>query len=593
HAALGVLHCGEALGGENISTKARFVSNHLGQSPPPWSLRPYRVDGSLTAQSEEPIIRAAQWERWGSLVGKEDASTSTLRRKEMESERNVGLLHGLAPGKLSELCLMHLTRLLDLDGEKFQAFAFNKNVKRCSLISPFKKKEKRDSDGISTENVSLIYRLISFLRKPEILKEVGLFRKTGNICRQRQLKEWLAAHPEELTNPVNFTAHDCANVLKSTLAELPQPLLTGRHFEAYRQASEFPEKGLADAEQRQLKVMQLLMLLLPRENAVLVELLMSLLHQVASEPNNKMTATALATMFAPHMMCCRKAEAEELRKDAAIATKAVTFMIEHSQELFKIPADLSLDVARCIQSIKEQSEDGQLTPLKEKKDEDVSPVRTVISYAHNPSNGESGPQTDTQMALAELCAHVQSMPECARKKKLLKQFNQVNLTPKTKGKHSRSKTLSSSIKAIDIEEQSTDKATIITCGNALSAADTNLCKKLSYDCEDDVQPTPATSSKGSLGQNDKCRRRRRHSNEEAECTPPKVECMGKENIACQTLKEDKKGQERVKGQKEKKGRSPLPSSENEISYLQVEMRQNKFPLTTRQMALVSPVRHRA
>lgn len=38
-------------------------------------------------------------------------------------------------------------------------------------------------------------------------------------------------------SPNHFTAHDCANVLKTLLAELPNPLLTERHFEAYRQAN--------------------------------------------------------------------------------------------------------------------------------------------------------------------------------------------------------------------------------------------------------------------------------------------------------------------------------------------------------------------
>lgn len=550
------------------------------------------------------------------------ASTSTLRVKEMESERNVGLLHGLAPGKLSELCLMHLTRMLDLDGEKFHSFALNSRAtKRSSLISPFRKKEKRDSEGISTENVSLIFRLITFLRKPEILQEVGLFRKTGNISRQRQLKEWLTSHPEELTNPVTFSAHDCANVLKSTLAELPEPLLTGKHFEAYRQASEFTERGLPEAEQRQLKVIQLLMLLLPRENAVLVELLMSLLHQVATEPCNKMTATALATMFAPHLMCCRKSEPEELKREAAIATRSVTFMIEHATDLFKIPADLAFDVQRYVKNLKEQAEDGPLTPVVEKKGEDVSPVRTVVSYAYNPSSGDSDTQTDTQLALAELCAHVQSMPECARKKKLLKQFNHVILTPtpKTKSKHSRSKTLSSSIKKhlpifnrhkrrasnesivaieqprwgivdINIDEESNDKATIITCGQPLITPDSDLCKKLSYD--DDTRPTPERSRVASKPQNNQ-RRRRRRSSGEADCTPPKLGCIDKENIVCQPSPGSSKGKERVKGRKERDIKSPLPSSENEISYLHVQLRQNKFPLSARQLAVVSPLRHRA
>lgn len=56
------------------------------------------------------------------------------------------------------------------------------------------------------------------------LCQEGIFRKTGSVSRQQELKFLI-----NQLKPVNlddFTAHDVASVLKSILADLPEPLLT-------------------------------------------------------------------------------------------------------------------------------------------------------------------------------------------------------------------------------------------------------------------------------------------------------------------------------------------------------------------------------
>ena len=60
---------------------------------------------------------------------------------------------------------------------------------------------------------------------------------------------------------------------------------------------------------------------------------------------------------------------------------------------------------------------------------------------------EAAAQTDTQVALAQLYAHVNAMPESAKKKKLLKQFNKANGTgTPCVNRHKRSKSFGESIK---------------------------------------------------------------------------------------------------------------------------------------------------
>jgi hypothetical protein len=68
------------------------------------------------------------------------------------------------------------------------------------------------------------------------LKHEGLFRKAGHVDRQRLLCDRLNADGEK-PHLEDFTVHDCANVLKIFLGELPEPLLTEKYLTAYRQVA--------------------------------------------------------------------------------------------------------------------------------------------------------------------------------------------------------------------------------------------------------------------------------------------------------------------------------------------------------------------
>jgi hypothetical protein len=57
------------------------------------------------------------------------------------------------------------------------------------------------------------------------LKQEGIFRKTGSITRQQDLKFLVnQLRPLKLDN-TEYTAHDVASVLKSILNDLPEPIL--------------------------------------------------------------------------------------------------------------------------------------------------------------------------------------------------------------------------------------------------------------------------------------------------------------------------------------------------------------------------------
>lgn len=61
----------------------------------------------------------------------------------------------------------------------------------------------------------------------------GLFRVPGNSVRQQALKELLNSGADVDLESGDFHPNDVATLLKTFLGELPEPLLTHRHFHAH------------------------------------------------------------------------------------------------------------------------------------------------------------------------------------------------------------------------------------------------------------------------------------------------------------------------------------------------------------------------
>lgn len=63
----------------------------------------------------------------------------------------------------------------------------------------------------------------------------GIFRRTGKLTRQQDLKSQLINGAVIDLNAGQYSVHDCASVLKTYLAELQEPLLTDAYFPVYCQ----------------------------------------------------------------------------------------------------------------------------------------------------------------------------------------------------------------------------------------------------------------------------------------------------------------------------------------------------------------------
>ncbi|XP_041368913.1 rho GTPase-activating protein 19-like isoform X2 [Gigantopelta aegis] len=546
-------------------------------------------------------------------------SSSTVRRRQTEAEKNVNRLRSVMPEKLAAMCKMHLSFLLDLSGSKLDELqdGETKHEKKrgCSTSSSKKKDKNLFGDSLSEEHVAQIYQLIEFLGRSENIRTEGLFRKSGNVCRQRHLKELLNQNVSNLgLEDGTFSPHDCAATLKHYLSELPEPLLTERHTEAHKQVLEMASdslntSGKSRVRDKQLKALQLLMLMLPRENALLLECLLDLLHHVSMVPENMMTADALGTIFAPSLLCSKKLSPTEFHIESCHSTKIVSFLIENNQQVFKIPRELAVDIANFWTKMETPENNSEKTDMqkinnhfKAKKyvaSADGPPISTVVNYTvnrHTPTKEQT--VSDTQVALAELYAHVQAMPDSSKKKKLLKQFNRANGMP-MKNKHVRSKTFGESLKKhfpvlhkhrrrgsndpsqvteglnwaltkpMIIDETCNDQVTIIDCGKFHT---TPHRQQNSEQCRYRTQPPSPVVHIVDMSQSDhntpssQSPRKRRSSEDIENARPPK----------------DKRST-----------KQPLPSSENEINYISVTFNAKKTlkytPDRVKPVAMVSPI----
>merc|ERR1719391_1913805 len=216
-------------------------------------------------------------------------------------------------------------------------------------------------------------------------------------------------------------------------------------------------------QHKQLHSLQLLMLLLPDPNYNILKDLLLFLHKVAeNSERNKVNALNLGTLFAAHLMCPREMSSEELQVNHGLYAEAVAFIIEKAPALFdrnkpppKLLEDITAHNARKCATPKIErhpSASSFVTPsattpkrLSKKSlartpatpgtptfgaindDTSSSPVvNTIFSFVDHTKSREIATSQNTETALAELYAQVQSMPESAKKKRLIKQFNEAN-----------------------------------------------------------------------------------------------------------------------------------------------------------------------
>uniref|UniRef100_H3CDA2 Rho GTPase activating protein 19 n=1 Tax=Tetraodon nigroviridis TaxID=99883 RepID=H3CDA2_TETNG len=347
------------------------------------------------------------------------------------------------PDVFLELVLSNISRLIDLPGTEFAQLLGEEGPKTPTggnggffrSFNFLKRKDKGLFGSLLSESsIAQIYQLIEFLTRN--LHVEGLFRVPGNSLRQQALKELLNGGADVDLESGDFHPHDVASVLKSFLGELPEPLLTHRHFHAHLKIAdltlldEHGNKTSAPNKERQMED-----------------------HTARQQDKNKMSAFNLALMFAPHVLWPRHMNAVDLRDHLDKLNSSMAFLIKHSQRVFRAPLYLR-DYARLhYTGVKGQQAQvrPQTFPRRRRSSE------ASVSQAPPPSGPPAAAEEQqyTEAALKELFRHVNhSMPDSAKKKKLVRQLVQQTgaaapdeeRRPAPNRKHARSRSLGALIK---------------------------------------------------------------------------------------------------------------------------------------------------
>ncbi|ESO09660.1 hypothetical protein HELRODRAFT_195047 [Helobdella robusta] len=395
------------------------------------------------------------------------------------------------PEKLTSLCLMHLSFLLDLPDNELEILANTEKNKdhqdSCKaekrffrgITRKFTKDNKVKSGScfgcpLTTDVLKLIKPLFEHLNCDQNLTE-GIFRKTGNLSRQKVLRTYLD-EGVDIRNELalnSYTSHDCANLLKSFLGELPEPLLAESNFFAYCQLD-----GIFN-ESKKLECIQLLMRLIPNENLKLFKMLINLMVSICKKDATLMSHDSLATIFVPHLLVPKNMNAKELFQKLPALTETISFMIRSNEAIFNIPDNLRSDIMQLHRKFlsKRASLGDELT-------------KTSSSSSSATSSATSSVTSTSSSAFTKLKKAYKlgnfSPSRCLQKRKSLEKENlsilaSINLSidiRKNDKKHSNTGNTSCSSDEITTTISFTDKQACLT---ASKETDTNKALTELYD----------------------------------------------------------------------------------------------------------------
>ncbi|KAA0203180.1 hypothetical protein HAZT_HAZT004502 [Hyalella azteca] len=290
---------------------------------------------------------------------------------------------------------------------------------------------------LSPELLQHFIFIIDFLGSPDNVRTEGIFRKCGSSSRQLELRNHISKSMSTMSNEngcdaafllsvlSSYSTHDVASLLKSMLADLPEPLLLDHNFILHCKLAG-----------KRIKALQLLLLLLPPCNFQLLKALLFLLHNIALHHlHNRMSACNLGMVFAPHIMCPRKMTGTDLQTHSSVAGTAVAFMVRHATKLFQ------------SHKVHYSSHNNCWFVPDSCPDHDPTLANTVFSFVDRAQTEAASARETTALALAELYAHVSNLPDSDKKRKLVRQFNTASGYGTPKYQHgSRAKAFAHSIK---------------------------------------------------------------------------------------------------------------------------------------------------
>ncbi|XP_051738191.1 unconventional myosin-IXb isoform X3 [Ctenopharyngodon idella] len=126
----------------------------------------------------------------------------------------------------------------------------------------------------------------------------GIYRKSGSACRAKELHHILEKDPQTVCLD-NYPIHTITGLVKQWLRELPDPLMTYSLYNDFLYAADLPESS-----ERLRAIYRKLDELPPSNFSTLERLIFHLVKVAKEEAHNRMSASALAIVFAPCILRC-------------------------------------------------------------------------------------------------------------------------------------------------------------------------------------------------------------------------------------------------------------------------------------------------
>lgn len=151
----------------------------------------------------------------------------------------------------------------------------------------------------------------------------GLYRKSGVNSKIKELKMKMSESKNGEIDYELYNVHVLANVLKSFLREMPEPLLTFDRYDDFLRASE-----LSETTDRVSTMMSLIKKLPTAHHALLERLIFHLALVAQREQFNRMSASSLAIVFAPCVLRTNRiVPAQDSLNDIGRQTKCIETLI--------------------------------------------------------------------------------------------------------------------------------------------------------------------------------------------------------------------------------------------------------------------------
>ncbi|XP_053720362.1 unconventional myosin-IXAa isoform X4 [Synchiropus splendidus] len=143
----------------------------------------------------------------------------------------------------------------------------------------------------------VVEKLINYIEMHGLYTE-GIYRKSGSANKIRELKQGLDSDAENM-NLDDYNIHVIASVFKQWLRDLPNPLMTFELYEEFVRAM-----GLLDKKETTRGVYSVIDQLSRTHLNTLERLIFHLVRIALQEETNRMSANALAIVFAPCILRC-------------------------------------------------------------------------------------------------------------------------------------------------------------------------------------------------------------------------------------------------------------------------------------------------